>query len=59
MNDPGSLCGIDHGASARRVERHRLLANDVLTGVGDRDRLGCVHMVRARDVYDVDVGLLE
>ncbi len=59
MNDPGSLRGIDHGAGARRVERHWLLANDVLTGVGDRDRLGCVHMVRARDVHDVDIGLLE
>ena len=43
----------------RRVERQRLLAEDVLAGVGRREDPGLVQLVRQRDVDRVDLGVVE
>ena len=51
--DLSSLRCTPQGAVLVARKRHRLLNQDVLAGLGRRDALRCVDLVRAADVHDV------
>ena len=59
MLDAGFLDGAQHLFGVGERIGQRLLADDVLAGLGSRDGLGSVHVARGRNVDHVDVLALD
>jgi len=56
---PVLLCGLDEYARLFRVDRKGLLTQDVLLGFETQHGVLEVVRVRCRDIYDVDIGVLD